>query len=144
MPESINATQAIPAEPTAAESRCVHCAAFLNSLPDAARFCPRCGSDLMSDKLRASNSTRPWMINPILGSSAILVGYANALYSLGRRYESGGGLARNRNEAMRVLSQSRPPWKSLRDGTPAERLAGTSAAPAWDARRAADPGLVDR
>jgi TPR repeat protein len=97
MPESINATQAVPAT----ESRCHHCAAFLNSLPAAARFCPRCGADLKAEMSQSKNSTRPWMVNPVLGSSAILAGYANALYSLGRRYESGGRLARNRNEAMR-------------------------------------------
>ena len=101
MSQSINATQAVPAEPAAGESRCLHCAAFLDSLPAGARFCPRCGSDLKADVPQSKDSARPWMINPTWGSSAIVVGYANALYSLGRRYECGGGLARNRNEAMR-------------------------------------------
>lgn len=39
-------------------------------------------------------------------SSQILRGYANAMYGLGRRYETGAGPARNRREAFRCYLKS--------------------------------------
>jgi len=43
---------------------------------------------------------------PTAASSEILEGYANALYSLGRRYERGEGTSSNPREAMRCYCKS--------------------------------------
>ena len=120
-PMSANAT------PSAADGgRCLGCAADLSPLPPWARFCPRCGVERRlgtpATAIRShANSDIPpiyvkgrWrQLDPLTGSwhrvraatpsgpSLILEGYGNALYKLGRRYETAMGAAQNVSEAER-------------------------------------------
>lgn len=112
-------------------ARCLGCAADLDSLPATARFCPRCGSELgldrpcgaargrgaaeapagyMSGRWRRCDALTGEMrgICPgvPLGPSLILEGYANALYKLGRRYETAIGAAHNVREAERCYRKA--------------------------------------
>jgi hypothetical protein len=91
-----------------------------------ARFCPRCGFHLTDDlhpfaATPAAADRRAWMVNlsnwkrlrqavpPPVPAFApgrdvrplVLVGFANAMYNLGWRYEKGYGSRRNADEAMR-------------------------------------------
>src|SRR5947209_5043439 len=72
---------------------CPRCRAALSRTPPGARFCSRCGLDLLvgpSDDSAVDES-----------HSLMLMGYANAMYNLGCRYEMGRGTARNADEAIR-------------------------------------------
>lgn len=73
---------------------CVKCAVDLSALPHAARFCNRCGIPL----LRHTEADDP--------TPLILVGYARALFSLGRRYETAIGSRRNLDEAARCYAKA--------------------------------------
>jgi len=113
----------------AAPARCLRCSADLSRLQGWARYCPGCGLDSYSSPpaaiyLRAAESNQvprrdrlgwehltelaassagpvPPMVAPTPeSSSAILRGYANAMYNLGRRYEVAAA-NRNPREAIR-------------------------------------------
>lgn len=111
----------VPAGP----ARCLRCSADLSCLPEWARYCPACGLDtlqsppaaLMSSAASSSGPIAGWkhlgefvaLPLPVLPDTAFghdslsltLSGYSNAMYKLGRRYESGLGAARNPREAIR-------------------------------------------
>lgn len=118
----------------ASPARCLRCGGDLSRLPDEARFCPRCGLDRHttppaifisepSDEQRGlagllgawhhaaellqKPGGGPPAPDPIgrLNTSQILEGYANAMYKLGRRYESGGSRG-NFREALRCYCKS--------------------------------------
>jgi TPR repeat protein len=118
-----------PISLTAKPARCLRCSADLSTLPGWARYCPGCGLDSYSSPpaaiyLRATESSTvargdglgwahlnelaassagpvPPMVAPLPEcSSAILRGYANAMYNLGRRYEVAAA-NRNPREAFR-------------------------------------------
>ena len=98
--------------PVKAEPRCSRCDGLLGPLPPAARFCPRCGLPIAPQVHGALPSEMPTAYS----SSLIVEGYANAMYTLGRRYE----VARNRSEARRcfyksarlgnIFAMTRLPW----------------------------------
>lgn len=118
----------------AAPARCLRCAADLSRLPEAARYCPRCGLDTFAGppaavvaraaELGISGRTSgewghvaelfggaappvdPYSVRGPQAASVVLQGYANALYNLGRRYERGAGTARNLPEAIRCYQKS--------------------------------------
>jgi TPR repeat protein len=84
-----------------------------------ARFCPDCGSRIPMPPRRHFTLVR--QILPLIhlgrgnvvddtptqpGRTAILIGYANALYHLGWRYERGSGTPRNLPEAKRCYTKS--------------------------------------
>ena len=113
----------------AAPAKCLRCATDLTHLPESARYCPRCGldsqappaallsreaavrlsgADLLGEWRHLCQLTQPIPIDPAPQTlppteahSLILQGYGNALYKLGRRYESCNGAARNLREASR-------------------------------------------
>lgn len=74
---------------------CVKCAADVSALPQAARFCYRCGS-------RLTDSRSP---DPLLPPQ-ILIAYARALLNLGWRYETAIGSQRNLDEAARCYEKA--------------------------------------
>ena len=115
-------------------ARCLRCNYDISNLPEAARFCPRCGLDLLGSP---PASLRPYQVDQnrrmsgLLGgwehlfhifqasgqsgvthapspdaTSLVVQGYGNALYRMGRRYEYGGGGALNPREALRCYSKS--------------------------------------
>ena len=95
---------------------CVRCAANVSALPPAARFCNRCGVAL-SAQFHLAQSVRPPALPPLPAGpyqpTLILVAYAQALFNLGRRYETAIGSQRNLDEAARCY------WKAARLGDPA-------------------------
>lgn len=112
--------------------RCPGCQADLDGVPNAAKFCPRCGTDLHhandavnstpastsplpADAFAGTNAadpTRP-VLPPIAVRTPILRGFASALYRLGRRYEGGLGSRYNPAEAERCY------FKAAKLGNPA-------------------------
>src|SRR5687768_17274862 len=93
-----------PAAPT-----CPHCQADLDRLPPTARFCARCGGSI-KDLRRTRPGTAPsaapraagqFAVGDEAGHSLMLEGYANAMYNLGRRYESSLGSRHHPEEALR-------------------------------------------
>jgi len=102
-----------PADPA---SVCVHCQFSLAGLPTSARFCPKCGKGLISAAAvpAIEPPTRPDL--PIAAQpieegenalpSLVLLGFSNAMFRLGWRYEHGHGVWRNANEADRCYSKS--------------------------------------
>jgi TPR repeat protein len=109
---SIAAGEAGPAGagPTIA---CARCRADLSRVPAAARFCPRCGAALGAEAVEPDAGVLLRQINAGAGAmaaaaaagdgtrahSAMIDGYATALYHLGQRYEGGAGT--NSAEAVR-------------------------------------------
>jgi TPR repeat protein len=128
------------AQPPAAEvvvspvqARCLRCNHDLSHLPDAARFCPRCGLDVLGSPpasmlpyeadqnrrmsgllggwehlfhiFRASGQSGVTQASSPDATSKVVQGYGNALYRLGRRYEFGGAIT-NPREALRCYSKS--------------------------------------
>lgn len=112
-------------------TRCRQCAADLKALPETARFCPCCGSELCPDRPCGRVTGRGAADSPAvfvggqwrrcdgisgdlqcisaavpLGPSLILEGYANALYKLGRRHETALGAAHNPQEAERCYRKA--------------------------------------
>jgi TPR repeat protein len=84
---------------------CVKCAADVSALPKAARFCNRCGTRLLD---HADQYPPPPLI---------LLAYAQALFNLGRRYETAIGARRNLDEAARCYAKAArlaaPPFAAL-------------------------------
>ena len=122
-------------EPVAAmPARCQRCSADVSRLPIAARFCPRCGleiqvadpvySPMLGDEQVWEELASQWpRVTAAVSSDAqpahslILLGYANAMYNLGFRYELGRGAARNVREAVRCYMKSARlgnPWALAR------------------------------
>src|SRR5256885_4903719 len=83
---------------------CPRCRADLSRTPPGARFCSRCGVDLLAGPSDDSNVGE--------NHSLMLMGYANAMYNLGCRYEMGRGTARNADEAIRCY------YKAAKLGNP--------------------------
>lgn len=113
---------------SAVPARCLRCSADLTTLPEFARYCPECGLDThqspprallarASEPMERVDWTPQWahlrqLVAPCNHplpearvihepTSHMLVGYSNAMYNLGRRYETGLGAARNPGEAAR-------------------------------------------
>ena len=96
---------------------CLGCAQLLAYLPPQATFCPNCGR-----RLRAAATV--WRTAYAIASGIIrgvpepavaadrgprppvVVGYGNALWRLGWRYEHGRGMSRNVPEAIRCYGKS--------------------------------------
>jgi len=116
------------------QARCLRCDHDLTRLPESARFCPRCGLDMLGSPPATFLPYQP-IQNPrlsgLLGgwehlfhlfhasgqagvtqapspdaTSVVVKGYGNALYRLGRRYEFGPGAISNPREALRCYSKS--------------------------------------
>lgn len=95
---------------------CRSCGFAVGELPPVARYCPDCGvlvrptlSGWARTRLRLSRlrwSRRLPDAVPVGPPTRILVGYGNALFSLGWRYERGGGGSRNLPEAIRCYRKS--------------------------------------
>jgi TPR repeat protein len=97
---------------------CACCGRDLTHLQIGARFCPDCGCKIPIAKHRPIAIVR--QILPLIhfgrgnvqggpaspGRTAILIGYANALYHLGWRYERGSGTPKNLPEAKRCYKKS--------------------------------------
>ena len=99
-----------------ADPRCPGCGERLSPLPVQAVFCPACGRRLVVP-------LTPWRIAVAIVSrlvsgpgpeptdkrgprAAVIVGYSNALWRLGWRYEHGRGAIRNVPEAIRCYRKS--------------------------------------
>ena len=93
---------------------CPHCQFNLGVLPMSAKYCPHCGVDLS----RPTVSANPVRVEyasksagaplKVVGShrSALVRGFAGALYRLGVRYEANLGARSNRNEAIRCYQKA--------------------------------------
>jgi TPR repeat protein len=103
-----------PAEGGAAEApgypHCSRCHADLTHCFLSARFCPRCGITLAALPGEAPPAvTIPPLPLPVLAiepsesrdTHALILGYANAMFRLGWRYENGQGASHNAEEAVR-------------------------------------------
>ena len=117
---------------TPVQARCLRCDHDLSDLPESARFCPRCGLDMLGSPpasmlpfqvdqhrrmsgllggwehlfhiFHKSGGSEPTHAPTPDTTSLVVQGYGNALYRLGRRYEL-GSLA-NPREALRCYSKS--------------------------------------
>ena len=87
---------------------CARCRADLSRVPASARFCPRCGAALGAEAVEpnAGELLRRIDAGALVAAaagarahSAMIDGYASALYHLGQRYEGGAGP--NSAEAVR-------------------------------------------
>ena len=100
-------------------AHCIACGRDTTQLQLAARFCPDCGAKLQMAHRRRFQMCRQILplIHlgrgelfdaelPVRGRTAILIGYANAMYRLGWRYERGSGIPRNLPEATRCYTKS--------------------------------------
>src|SRR4051812_8422831 len=94
----------IPPQPP---NRCTRCQHDLFGLPPTARFCPRCGHEQPEIPLAEKTEL---VIPPLPAAnydhSVVIVGYARAMNSLGARYETGQGVARNSDEALRCFCKA--------------------------------------
>jgi hypothetical protein len=119
----ISMRSALSAIPTRAKrfSACPGCRLDLSAVYAGARFCPACGKHLVhpSQVLRFLNFcswTRPLALcfrrskaavqDAASGRAPIVIGYSNALFTLGWHYERGGGASRNLSEAARCYRKS--------------------------------------
>ena len=106
----------VPLVPTShrADSRCVGCGLDVSTQPPAASFCPACGRRTRAAlspwsllaSLAARLGKRPLSVVDLGPRAPIVVGYSNALWRLGWRYEHGRGTTRNVPEAMRCYRKS--------------------------------------
>jgi TPR repeat protein len=89
----------------------------LAGLPASARFCPKCGKSLIAVVALPVMESRtlpelPLPAKPLEEGderalpSLVLLGFSNAIFRLGWRYEHGQGVWRNANEADRCYSKS--------------------------------------
>src|SRR6266446_1672472 len=95
----------IPSEPSRSCIRCFH---DLAALPPRAHFSPRCGQNQIEIPLATIDSSffaapRP---APEYFHSLVIVGYACAMSHLAQRYETGRGVARNSDEALRCYCKA--------------------------------------
>jgi hypothetical protein len=104
-------------------SNCVGCGRDLTSLYAGAGYCPDCGSPLR-DESKPPTKPKPigWVrslarhfyrsesrfanLIPLADRTPVVVGYSNALFSLGWRYERPGSPSRNLPEAIRCYRKS--------------------------------------
>ena len=95
----------IPIEAVKPCSRCHH---DLSALPPAAHFCPGCGQKQIEVPLATIDSTffAAPLPAPEYFHSVVVIGYVRAMNSLGDRYESGRGVARNIDEALRCYCKA--------------------------------------
>jgi TPR repeat protein len=103
-------------EPEPSNARCPGCGLHTLGLPEQAAFCPTCGRRLRAKPtvwsaarrcaslLRRRRPEPPAL--PAGPRAPVVVGYSNALWRLGWRYESGRGATRNVPEAMRCYTKS--------------------------------------
>jgi hypothetical protein len=92
---------------------CPRCHYDLSALPPTLQFCPRCGMNQLEIPL-AALAVAPISIPRIPPAppapehfhSVMIVGYARAMTHLGSRYESGHGVARNSDEALRCFCKA--------------------------------------
>lgn len=98
-------------------THCPQCAVDLCAVPPRAAYCPHCGGRFRSERgpwaaaartafghlRRRRPSDPPAVSGP---RSPVVVGYGNALWRLGWRYEHGRGLSRNVQEAIRCYHKS--------------------------------------
>jgi TPR repeat protein len=122
-----------------AASSCPSCNFALAARSQLARFCPQCGTPLARGDfhpaefvpfarrfdavqsaaanwimLRDRRGEKPAAMGPIsFAHPLMLLGYANAMYRLGWRYETGDGTGRNVDEAIRCY------FKAAKLGNPA-------------------------
>ena len=102
-----------------AASVCIHCQTSLAGLPAVARFCPKCGKALAALPTAAAAFDPPPLPPELALSepsatdgddtalpSLVLLGFSNAMFRLGWRYEHGQGVYRNPHEAGRCYSKS--------------------------------------
>ena len=101
---------------------CPGCQQDLTGIYAGARFCPACGKHLVTQSavrqfLSFCNWARlapacfgrskaPGQDAPTCGRTPIVIGYSNALFTLGWRYERGVGPSRNPSEADRCYRKS--------------------------------------
>ena len=94
---------------------CRSCGELVADLPPAARYCPGCGTRVRPPLSRLAHLrrfvsglyARPQDEVVATGpTTPILVGYGNALFSLGWRYERGAAARRNLPEAIRCYRKS--------------------------------------
>lgn len=103
-----------------------HCGESISQLPPTAKFCPHCGGSLAALSVLPQRSFCSWIIplrefqrflrgllpHPAEEYSGdpdrtkVVIGYGNALFNLGWRYERGLGARRNLPEAVRCYSKS--------------------------------------
>jgi hypothetical protein len=88
--------------------QCPRCFWELSAIAGVARFCPRCGMQLAPVPVdpvpvpAVDRQAELAAISPATGAhSLILIGYAAAMTNLGCRYETGFGMPRNEDEAIR-------------------------------------------
>jgi len=95
-------------------TRCPGCGRDLCSLPPQASFCPDCRRRLRPQRtfssIARSLARRLRRSGPPLDRTSprapVVIGYSNALWRLGWRYEHGRGVLRNVPEAMRCYRKS--------------------------------------
>jgi TPR repeat protein len=89
---------------------CSRCHADLTHCVFSARFCPRCGHTLSAlgeaspfPPAPPALPLRALTLEPreSIDTHALILGYANAMFRLGWRYENGHGTCRNAHEAVR-------------------------------------------
>ena len=104
-----------PTRSSIAITRCPGCTLDVSALPPPASFCPACGRRLRAAPTIASRllaiAARLRRSPPATAAdggprSPVVVGYSNALWRLGWRYEHGRGTARNVPEAIRCYRKS--------------------------------------
>ena len=95
----------IPAPTARSCSRCHH---DLSRLPRTAHFCPHCGQNQVEIPLASVSESifPPPPPAPEYFHSLVIVGYGRAMNSLGNRYETGRGVARNADEALRCFCKA--------------------------------------
>src|SRR5258705_12618547 len=84
---------------------CPRCHHDLSRLPPTAHFCPHCGQNQPRIPL-ADFAFPPAPPAPEHFHSVMIVGYARAMSQLGSRYETGHGVARNSDEALRCFCKA--------------------------------------
>ena len=96
----------IPSAP--ANSSCSRCHHDLSALPATAHFCPHCGQNQIEIPVAAVGECYfpPTPPAPEHFHSIVIIGYARAMNSLGSRYETGQGVARNTDEALRCYCKA--------------------------------------
>jgi TPR repeat protein len=107
-------------------SLCPHCKGSLAGLPKIARFCPRCGKTIaafpattvcqtirdglsdLAESMKEDLASTPAkeIAEEETTTSLTLLGFSNAMFRLGWRYEHGHGVFRNDGEADRCYSKS--------------------------------------
>jgi TPR repeat protein len=87
---------------------CPHCQASLEGVPALARYCPRCGKAIGAFPAIGQTVEEPAAPERQMDAaiSLALLGYSNAMFRLGWRFEHGQGVFRNEGEASRCYAKS--------------------------------------